>query len=256
MADTVSIAVSADAPPPRRPPLRLTVAEASALLRPSPAPDFSPLLATSPRGDGHAVLLLPALGRGDPYTAALRKFLQTLGYAACPWGQGVNTGPHGRLMQGAAARLTALAGRHGPVSIIGFSMGGLFARWLALRMPDQVRQVITVCSPIHDPARNFWLPLEPFLGMWGGRAIKDLALEIARPLPVPCTVVYSRDDGLVNWSACPDASCPADCLEITGPHVLIARNAEVVRLIAQRLSAAPPAARAVTPAGDASADAC
>src|SRR5208337_3252561 len=129
---------------------------------------------------------------------------------------------------GAADRLIKLSDDHGPLSIVGFSMGGLFARWLSLRLPDRVRQVITVCSPIHQPARNFWLPLGPFLGLWPGVDLAKLADEIGQPLPVPGAFLFSRDDGLVNYAACRDAhATPEDNIEISGPHVLIARNPEM-----------------------------
>jgi pimeloyl-ACP methyl ester carboxylesterase len=116
-------------------------------------------------------------------------------------------------------------------------MGGLFARWLSLRMPERVRQVITVCSPIHQPARNFWLPLNPFLGLWPGVDLPKLADDIGRPLPVPGTFLFSCDDGLVNCDACRDAhAAPEDNIEISGPHVVIARNPQVLLIVAQRLA--------------------
>ena len=149
------------------------------------------------------------------------------------WGQ---HRPIERLLNGATHRLQELSSEHGPVSIVGFSMGGLFARWLALRMPGRVRQVVTVCSPIHQPARNFWLPLEPLLGVWRGHDVRELARQVAQPLLVPCTALYSRADGLVNWRACLDASCREDWVEITGPHVLIACNPRVIASIAERLA--------------------
>jgi len=225
----------------RRPPLRLTLAEGIALLRPAPRPDFARLLATAPRGDSHAVLVLPALARGDPYTARLREFLSGLGYAAYGWDLGINIGPTRRLLDGAADRIRTLAAAQGPVSIVGFSLGGLFARWLAVQSPDRVRQVITVCSPIHEPARNFWLPLQPVLGLWRGHDLKLLAEQVARPLPVPCTALYSRRDGLVNWPACVDTACPDDCIEIADPHVLIACSAQVMSIVAERLARATAA---------------
>lgn len=220
----------------RRPALRRTLAEGLAFIRQPPRLDLSSLIADAPRGDGHCVLVLPALGRGDPYTQHIRIFLAHIGYAACGWNLGVNVGPSKRLLDGAARRLLELSAEHGPVSIVGFSMGGLFARWLALNMPDSVRQVITVCSPIHQPARNFWLPMEPFLGVWRGHDVRALAEQVPRPLPVPCTALYSRSDGLVNWRACLDTSCTEDCMEIGGPHVLIACNPRVVALIGERLA--------------------
>jgi pimeloyl-ACP methyl ester carboxylesterase len=166
----------------------------------------------------------------------VRSFLTKLAYNAHGWNLGVNIGPTKRLLNGVADRLIELSDKSGQVSIVGFSMGGLFARWLAQTMPERVRQVITVCSPIHDPARNFWLPLGPFLRVWGSHDLGKLVEEVARPLPVPCTALYSRDDGLVNWPACLDPACPRDCIEISGRHVLIEQNAQVMSIFAGRLA--------------------
>jgi len=128
-------------------------------------------------------------------------------------------------------------------------VGGLFARWLSLRMPDRVRQVITVCSPIHEPARNFWLPLQPVLGLWPGADLTKLANEIAQPLTVPGSFLFSRDDGLVNFAACRDTSAPAeDNIEFSGPHVLMARNPEVMVIVTQRLARAMTPRHGLTPA--------
>jgi hypothetical protein len=221
----------------RRPSLRLTAAEAVTLIAPSPKFSTDQIAAKAPQGDGHSVLVLPALVCGDRYTAHVRRFLTAIAYSPHGWNLGVNVGPTKRLLDGAAERLIELSDAHGPLSIIGFSMGGLFARWLALRMPDRVRQVITVCSPIHEPARNSWLPLDRFLGLWLGVDLHKLIEEVAEPLPVGGTFMFSRDDGLVNYTACLDASVPPeDNIEISGPHVLIARNPQVMTILAERLA--------------------
>jgi pimeloyl-ACP methyl ester carboxylesterase len=137
-----------------RPSLRLTVAEAVALIsRPTRYP-LDQIEAKAPKGDGHAVLVLTALLCGDRYTARVRRFLTAIGYSAHGCNLGVNIGPTRRLLNGATEHLIELSDEHGPLSIVGFSMGGLFARWVALRMPGRVRQVFTVCSPIYEPARN------------------------------------------------------------------------------------------------------
>jgi pimeloyl-ACP methyl ester carboxylesterase len=219
-----------------RPKLRLTAAEAVALVARGPDLDIRALLAAAPRGDGHTVLALPGFGRGDGHTRQVRAALSRIGYDAQAWKLGVDFGPTRRLIDGAAERLKTLAGQHGRVSLVGFSMGGLFARLLAHRYPQRVRQVVSVFSPIQDPAHNFWLPLAPFLGLWPGPDLRALADEIARPLPVPCTSVYSRGDGLVHWAACIDPACPDDCFEVAGRHVLAARNDAVMRIVAERLA--------------------
>jgi pimeloyl-ACP methyl ester carboxylesterase len=224
-------------PKSQRPPMRLIIAEAVALIGAPSALPLDPVPQTVRRGDGHAVLVLPALLGGDPYTTFVRQFLTSLGYSAHGWNLGLNIGPTKRLLDGASDRLVELSNLYGPLSVVGFSMGGLFARWLSLRMPDRIRQVITVCSPIHEPIRNFWLPLEPFLGLWPSNDILKVSQEIARPLPVPGTFLFSRDDGCVNYASCWDTNATADDhIEISGPHVLIARNPRVLDILAQRLA--------------------
>jgi pimeloyl-ACP methyl ester carboxylesterase len=220
----------------QRPPLRQTLSEAIALVRRVTKPASDTLAQEEPAGDGHAVLVLPALLRGDGYTTSVRQFLTAIGYAAFGWELGVNIGPVKRLLDGASDRLIALSDRHGPISLVGFSMGGLFARWLSLHLPERVRQVITVCSPIYEPAKNFWLPVDSLIRLWPDVDLEGLAQEIARPLDVPGTFLFSPDNGIVNCAACRDAAAGEDNIEISGPHVLIAQSPEVMAIVACRLA--------------------
>jgi pimeloyl-ACP methyl ester carboxylesterase len=106
-----------------------------------------PLLRRAPRGDGHPVLVLPGLAASDVSTRPLRTLLKELGYAAHGWKQGTNNGPRDGVEAGMEARLTELAQRYQrKVSLIGWSLGGIFARELARRSPELVRQVITLGS--------------------------------------------------------------------------------------------------------------
>lgn len=195
----------------------------------------------APRGDGHAVLVLPALGQTDSYTSGVRNVLSELGYQAFGWDLGPNIGPTPRLRQGALDRLTALSDAHGPVSLVGYSMGGLFARWLAQQRPDRVRRFISVCSPIHEAGKNFWMPIEPVIGLLAGEDLTALKQEIAGPVPVEGTVLFSSADGLVNWTSChDDAVPPEENIDIGGPHVLIARNPNMMRIVADRLARPVP----------------
>ena len=220
----------------RRPDLRRTLGEVSALLTRYFHAPFDQVSKTAPRGDGHTVLVLPAWCRGDAFTVNVRRCLVELGYNAVGWDLGVNWGPTQRLRDGALARLISLADR-GPISIVGYSMGGLFARWLALQRPDLVRGIITVCSPIHDPAQSFWMPIKPFFRFWSGSDIAKLADDIEQSLGIPATILYSRDDGLVHYAACIDRFAgAANNIEVTGPHVLIASNPQIMAIVAQRLA--------------------
>lgn len=223
-----------------RPSLRRLAAELAALVRPSPFPVFAPgVLDALPRGDGGAVLVLPGATRGDGYTAGMRAFLAGLGHRPYGWGLGPNLGPTARLIRGAQARLAGLHAAHGPVSLVGYSMGGLFVRLLAARHPALVRQIVTVCSPFDRPAASLALPLEPVLGLWRGPDLRALSDEVARPPPVPATAIYSRDDGLVRWAHCRAGN--AGDIAVSGCHVTMASNPQALLAIAERL-ARPPGA--------------
>jgi len=116
-------------------------------------------------------------------------------------------------------------------------MGGLFARLLAHRHPERVRQVITVCSPIDRPTESLRILLEPFLDRWRAADLRALAAEIALPLRVPATAIYSREDGIVAWRHCRDPhGAAADNIEVRGAHTRMSRNPQTLRIIAERLA--------------------
>lgn len=233
--------------PTVRPSLRRLAAEVVAFATKSRALEFDRMATHAlPRGDGHAVLMLPPTFRGDAYTDTARALVTGLGYPAYGWKLGANIGPTARLIDGAARRLKEVYGRHGPVSLVGFSLGGLYARLLAARYPDSVRQVITVCSPIVRPAGSVFIPLEPFLDFWPGVDLRQLAAEVSAALPVPSTCIYSRDDGIVSWSNCCDPNgAIADNVEVKGCHVTMGRNLETLAVLASCL-ARPTAKQAIT----------
>ena len=107
-----------------------------------------PLQRALPVGDGHPVLVLPGLLAGDGSTWALRRLLRRLGYRAHGWRLGRNIGPTAKAVRGMAERLDELHTRYdAPVSLVGWSLGGIFARAMARHHPSAVRQVITLGSP-------------------------------------------------------------------------------------------------------------
>src|SRR5260221_12743434 len=139
---------------PSRPPSRLLLAlEVRAIWELQAFFAAYPLLRLAPRGDGHPVLVLPGLAASDASTRPLRAYLTEQGYAAHGWKQGPNHGPRAGVEEGMQARLAELAERYQrKVSLIGWSLGGVFARELARRRPAQVRQGITPGSPFaNDP---------------------------------------------------------------------------------------------------------
>jgi pimeloyl-ACP methyl ester carboxylesterase len=199
-----------------------------------------PLWRTLPVGDGHPVLVLPGLLAGDGSTWALRRTLRRLGYRVHGWRLGRNIGPTARAVSGMADRLDHLCSRYGtPVSVIGWSLGGIYARAMARRSPSSVRQVITLGTPFRLVDRNqsrASAAFERFSHLHVERATVPLDLE-TEPLPVPATSIYSRLDGVVSWQACLDLRSPrAENISVIGSHFGYGHNPAVIWAIADRLA--------------------
>jgi pimeloyl-ACP methyl ester carboxylesterase len=169
-----------------------------------------PLLATLPRGDGHAVLVLPGLGGSDSSTAPLRWFLGRLGYRSYGWGLGQNRG-FGRHVTDGLDELLAAKREQGPVSVVGWSLGGLHAIDLVRRRPDAVRSLITLGSP--------------------------LAGHVRPPAAIPTTSIYSRTDAIVPWRASMlRPTSRHENVEVRGSHLGLGHNPAVVVVVADRLA--------------------
>jgi pimeloyl-ACP methyl ester carboxylesterase len=206
-------------------------------------PLAAPLLARAPKGDGHPVLVLPGFITTDASTVVLRGFLKRLGYDAHEWGLGRNLGPRaiGREGEKLIAKLTAIHEATGQkVSLVGWSLGGVMARLVAQRLPDAVRQVITLGSPFTGSPRatNVWRTYE---WMTGQRVTDEHTrgqiAESARPLAMPATSIYSKSDGIVAWQNCVEpASATADAIEVRGSHCGLGVNPAVIYAVADRLA--------------------
>lgn len=199
-----------------------------------------PWLRGSARGDGHAVLVIPGLGGGDASTALLRRFLEAQGWQAHGWRLGRNLGPRQGLLQQLAQRLSDLHDQsQRRVSVVGWSLGGVFARELARRHPHWVRQVVTLGSPLpeHRRATNVrWL----YERLARGHAYPpELMARVHDPLPaeVPCTSIYSRSDGIVNWRASLLPRSPlSENVRVPASHSGMGFNPLVLRVVADRLA--------------------
>jgi pimeloyl-ACP methyl ester carboxylesterase len=191
-----------------------------------------------PRGDGHPVLVLPGLFAGDFSTAPLRRFLRQLCYDARGWRLGVNLGPTAQLREKLDARLISLFERHGRrVSLVGWSLGGIYARMLALSHPERVRQVITLATPFRDITATHASRLVPRLP--GGRSItgaREIRDYLRQRVPVPATSIYSKSDGIVAWQSCLDEkSSTSENVEVHCSHTGMGWHVEALRVIADRL---------------------
>ena len=204
-------------------------------------PLASPWLATAPRGDGHGVLVLPGLLASDTSTLVLRRFLGLLGYDVRGWGLGRNRGPTEEVLQQLPRALADHVARTGgAVSLVGWSLGGIFAREIARLYPGQVRQVITLGSPFAQ--RDRWGthaegPYRRLRHLHADAGRLPNRLQVARPIRVPSTSVYSRQDGIVPWQACiePETALHGN-VEVRCSHIGFGVDPATLWLIADRLA--------------------
>ncbi|HEY3259265.1 MAG TPA: alpha/beta hydrolase [Pseudonocardiaceae bacterium] len=207
-----------------------------------------PVARFAPRGDGHGVLVLPGFLATDLSTRPLRAFLRRLGYDARPWRLGRNLGPIDIVLDGLPQRLRELQATTGvPVSLVGVSLGGSYARELARAHSELVRQVITLGSPFRLPIRYTGRPLTHAEGIYRAfesrysRRLLDQPEEYdLPPLPVPATAIYTRTDGVVPWQACLEREGPSsESVEVWGSHSGLGHNPLALAVIADRLAQPP-----------------
>ncbi len=202
---------------------------------------LAPLLSLAPRGDGHPVLALPGFMAGDGSTFLLRRYLRLLGYRAEGWELGRNKGGFYRMREALRARLARLHKETGSkVSLVGWSLGGVFARDLALAMPEAVRSVVTLASPFARElqANNMHRLYEEVTGEKTGQARGEDLTALAGELPVPATSIYTRTDGVVNWrcSLAKESERSENIEILLASHVGLGGNPASLWAIADRLA--------------------
>jgi pimeloyl-ACP methyl ester carboxylesterase len=199
----------------------------------------TPWLNQLPRGDGHPVIVFPGLGASDASTLPLRQFLRQRGYTPYAWQQGFNFGPRHGVLDSARARVRHLAERHGEaVSLVGWSLGGIYAREIAKEQPDIARCVVTLGSPFggHPRATNAWR----FYEFVSGQAVhsdEELLAQIRKPPACPTTSVYSRSDGIVAWQCSLNETAPhTENIEVHASHIGMGMNPLALAVVADRLA--------------------
>ena len=177
-------------------------------------PPAMPLLFSMPRGDGHPVLVIPGFLGRDIHTSVIRQYLRIQGYKTFGWSLGRNLGIYkAGGLDALMARLDEVQDASGArkVSLIGWSLGGVFARRMAEAAPHKVRQVISLGSPIGN---------ENYL-----------------PTSVPSTAIYSRSDGVVppHFAQEPETATTEN-IEVLSSHSGLVFNPHVLYLLSQKLS--------------------
>jgi triacylglycerol lipase len=213
-----------------------------------------PLFNSPPRTRAaRAVLLIPGFMTGDGSLSAMRAWLQRCGHATGAAGIRFNVDCSAAAVERIEQRLERFAHRCGrPVTVVGQSRGGLFARALAVRRPDLVEGVVTLGTPHVRPMsvhplvllQGGWVATLGSAGMPGlakhscrnGECCEDFRSQITARLPeqVRFVSVYSRSDGIVDWQACLDLG--ADCVEIQASHCGMGVNVATYRVLTQFLA--------------------
>ncbi len=196
----------------------------------------------APLGDGHPVMVLPGFMGDDGYNAAMRRFLGGLNYSVHGWGLGRNLGPRGGVLEGLRDRIHALHDRYEqPVSLVGHSLGGIFAREIAREYPEKVRQVISLGSPFGRGRMTASVPARLFSALNPPRELPVDQDIIHLAPPVPFTAIYSKGDGIVNWQTTlqQDHHQRSQNIQVRGSHCGMTLNPVIWYLVADRLATHP-----------------
>ena len=205
-----------------------------------------PWLRRLPRGDGHPVIVYPGLAASDLSTVPLRRLLLDRGYIPYGWKQGRNRGPREGVFEACLAQAAEVAREHGrPDSLIGWSLGGLYAREIAKLQAATTRCVITLGSPFsgHPNDTN---ATRLYRAIHGQPAHEDARYaQLGDAPPVPTTSIFSRSDGIVAWHCSLNVAGPrSENIEIPASHLGLAVNPMALYAILDRLAQDPAQWRA------------
>jgi pimeloyl-ACP methyl ester carboxylesterase len=231
------------------PSMLASLLEGRFLLEAALLPAALPLLAESPHGDEHPVLLLPGFMTGEATLGVLKLFLKNKGYSVHTWGLGVNIGFRSKHVDALPQIIRYLHHTTGQkVSLVGWSLGGVFAFYGALSAPECVRSIITLGSPVSvDPAGNQSPPAMRALYRLVSHRLGASAhlmqprvktLRERRPLALPTSCLYSLTDGVVPPQEATIDGDPAlhENIRVPGSHVGLVVNGIVLAIIANRLA--------------------
>lgn len=194
-----------------------------------------------PQGDNHPVLVLPGFLASSRSTRPLRQYIADLGYRAHRWKLGYNRGYSFKLHYGMRDRVTELVERYGEkISLVGWSLGGVYARELAREMPDIVRQVVSMGSPFrgHPSSSNIGRIFNLFSEVPYKDIPNDFLQHMAVAPPMPTTALYTRGDGIVAWQSTVELSDRYDVenIHVGGTHLGLGFNPRVLVALADRLA--------------------
>lgn len=150
------------------------------------------------------IMVLPGFFTSDLSTSFLRKLLRRKGLACYGWGLGRNRGYHPGTLEKLREKMERLCRKHGtPVILIGWSLGGIYARELGRHYPDQIKKIITLGSPFYVPRRT---PVDRLYRRSAGHKLQSLNSLMKKhrqaDFPMPILAISARQDGIVPWHTC------------------------------------------------------
>lgn len=191
-------------------------------------------------GDGHPVIIIPGYVKGMRSVSRLRKFINRNNYQAHIWRLDKEVGNSKNFNRLSEKVETLYAKTNEPISLIGWSLGGFYMRLLAKKHPEKIRQIISLNSPFNGTRvignTEWWFSI-----VYGGIKvveIKDKTLkELEKPVSVPSTALYSKEDDLVSWKSCmeKEENEITQNIEIEGTHIEVVFHKNVLPIILDRL---------------------
>jgi pimeloyl-ACP methyl ester carboxylesterase len=222
--------------PDGAPPASLLAGEFLGVLQPLRLAANARRLRRTPATAAQTVMVFPGLGANDTSTWPLRRWLRSRGHTAAGWGLGLNRGdPEPRLPE-AIAQCEQLVREHGQsIHLVGWSLGGVFAREIARDRPDLAASATTFGTPVIGGPR-FSRPGRFYPVAELDRIEAAIAQRKHRPITVPVIAMYSKRDGVVNWRACIDRDTPhAINIEIFSTHLAMGLDPDVWHTIESAL---------------------
>ncbi len=188
-------------------------------------------------GRGQVVLVIPGLISTDALTVILRKYLQKLGFKVFGWEMGINLGRLESVHE-LVQKVEKMAELHQQkIIVVGWSMGGIFAREVAKGTPNTVKKVITIGSPFANVEAPNWAKSIFDLVNKGIEIDSAVIAQIPSPAPVPTVALYSKRDGIVPWQACMEIveDDTHQNIEIGGSHLGMGANPNTIQVVAANL---------------------
>jgi dienelactone hydrolase len=205
-----------------------------------------PTLARAAKGDGHPVLLLPGFAAGDATLEPLRLFLKSRNYEVETWGLGKNVGFNRRYTKVIEQKVRYLHHKTGKkVSLVGWSLGGVFAFYAAHVAPECVRTAISLGSPLrvnpdHPPPQSVLAMYRALENPQGtlAHAAHSRSKAMRGPPPAPSTCLYSDTDGIVPPHQATLDGDPKnhENIRVPGSHTGLGVNVLVLWIVADRLA--------------------